>query len=138
MKKKTSEINSINKTFDLSKEQYVRTLESNRDLSDKMEKEKEQSEKLQELISKQEKKLQSAKEENNKLQMQIDALELVVKNRAINAEYIVEKDRNNGWCTPGFTKKLGTTSTVGQIKVRCDGNKTGMKNTMNPLITDWK
>lgn len=98
LKKKTYEINSINRAWDLSREKYTRILENNRDISEKLEKEKEQSDKLREFIVRQNTKLDSTKEQKNKLQMQIDALELCAKDLALNADDIAEKDK--GWCTP--------------------------------------
>ena len=116
LKKKTYEINSINRAWDLSRKKYTRVLENNRDISEKLEKEKEQSDKLREFIVRQNSKLNSTKVQNNKLQMQIDALELCAKDLSLNAYDITEKETDKGWCTPRRFDEAGDNMCIWVMK----------------------
>ena len=79
------------------REKYTKSLESNKDITEKIEKERENADQLKE---RQEKNLDITKEEKNKLQMQVDAFELCCEIQAPNQKDFAETGSETGWCTP--------------------------------------
>ena len=93
-------------------------MESNKDIIEKIEKERENADQLKELLEKQEKNLDITKEEKNKLQMQVDAFELCCEIQAQNQNDFAETGSVTGWCTPRRFAEAG--DSCWSTEINCD------------------